>query len=626
MSKTFFKIVILTGIISGVLLCSCSSTKPVSAIKVLDFKGVTEVARGEKANLKWNFENADKVRITDLQRNYNPQDSISIAVDTTSNYRFLITRGIDTLQLLWKVYVIDTPDEISTGPVGANVKNEKPSFINSDYLRGVQSAKGSANMKSLKIMRYYYPFESRNVVRAYSLILDEFGNYISGLSEKESGFVTINAFSGCIDSPKNSPVTGFTENRIDESIPVDYIILLDNSSIASDYFPINNIIEKFVKSLSDDDRFGLYLFNQNFKEELPLTRADEIMKLSFLFKEKGLSAIFKSLKYSIDLLNKSSDNSRKKVIVTIAYSTDNASIIYDRNDIIDLAIDSDIPIYVLGIGNAVDSYSLSSLSTLSGGRYYPVEDAAIENIQLILNEILYAQKANYQFDIPVPASGNCDTKVANIEFVTYQNRIHDTLKFPDIRPRHEFKYMAVASFDERDTTVTDDYLEPISMLADVLNKNPDLSIELIGNTSIEGGDKYCYNLGLKRAQAVRRQLIISGADPSKIRVSSDGSNNPVYYIQESHWMQYYNRRTELRWLDPELLPYEIIAQISETETDALSKVEDWEDKGYRAYYERYLQNNIPVYRVKIWGYKDQKSAEKIAGKLTKEYGFQFVVR
>ncbi len=629
MNKTFLVSVIGMLSFGFVFLTGCSGAKPLTKIKTVDFKGVTQSMKGEKPVLKWNFENADKVKINGIQRNYNPVDSISVSADTTKIYNFIVIKENDTLNLVWRVFVDQPASGIETGKLTDIINQTKPSYINSNFLRGVQSNKSTTDVKALKIMRHYYPFESKNSIRAKALVLDEFGNYISGFGTKGTGFIELNGTTGCTGNIKNSPVTGFREfTAEDDSNGVDFALVLDNSSIAGDYFPIYEQIKTFLKGYSQDDRFALYNFNQNFKETISLKSSKEISDSEITgVKSGGLSAIFKSLKYSIEHLTTESDG-RKKVIVLVAYSTDNASIIYDRNDIIDLAISRDIPVYVIGVGNAVDSYSLSSVANLTGAKYYDVDENELDNISLIFNEIIFAQKSGYQFDVPVSAdqTGGCTIINANIEFVTVTSRCYDTLAFPTVRGRHEFNYMAVASFEFRDTVVSDEYLESAEILAGVLIQNPDLSVELIGNASIEGNDKFNYHLGLKRAQSVRKLLIQQGADPSKIRVRSDGSNNPVYYLQESQWMQYYNRRVEMRWLDPSLLPYEIVAQISETETDALGNVEKWEDLGYRSYYERYLQNNFPVYRVKIWGFSTTKDAEKTAKKLSGDYGVPFFVQ
>jgi outer membrane protein OmpA-like peptidoglycan-associated protein len=424
------------------------------------------------------------------------------------------------------------------------------------------------------------------------------------------------------------PVSGFVELKEVENQAVDFALLVDNSAIAGEYFPIYNQISSFVSAANKYDRFALYKFNQNFNEIIPLKLVNDISPDDIIAsKPSGLSSIYKSLKYAIEKLSKENVD-RTKAVILISYSYDNASIIYDRNDIIDLAISKNIPVYVIGVGNAVDSYSLSTLAHLSGARYYSVDESELENVSLILNEILFSQKSSYQFDVTIPAesSANCKSIKVNYEFITSASNANDTLIIPLTKERHEFNYMAVASFDVRDTVVLSEFDELLDLLTDVMKKNPAQSIELIGNSSIEGNNQYSYNLGLKRAQAVRKILINNGVNPSKIRIRSDGSNNPLYYLQELTWMQYYNRRVELRWLDPSLLPYEIIAQISDTETEALSFVENWEDKGLRSYYERYLINNIPVYRVKIWGYSTLAEAEKSAKKLSSDYGLKLVIQ
>jgi outer membrane protein OmpA-like peptidoglycan-associated protein len=628
MNKTFTKLFILIIFTSSALILGCSSTKPASKIIAAEFKGISQIKRGESASLKWKFENAQNVRIAEKQRNFSPEDSTSIKTDSSDSFTFVATNGADTLVIPWKIYVYDQIKDLETGPLSENTKNQKSSFINSKYLSGVKKYQSGSPLEYLKLMRYYYPFENKNLIRAKVLVLDEFGNYVSGYGTKESDFITMNAQIGCSDNFKSSPVTGFTEILPTHNEGVDFALILDNSSIAGDYFPIYDQIESFTHSLDSNDRFGLYSFNQNFKESISLRNSSLVSEM-VVKPEKcvGLSAIFKSLKNCIDIVSKDRE-SRQKAIVLIAYSTDNASIIYDRNDIIDLAKSKDIPVYVIGIGNAVDSYSLSSVANLSGARYYEIEESQINDLPLIFNEILFSQKSHYQFDITVPAeqTGGCSVIHTKMEFVTASTNSVDSLTIPAIRQRHEFNYMAVASFAQGDTVLTEDYHEPVLQLANILKKNPKLSIELIGNSSIEGNDKVSYTLGMKRVQQVRKLLIQLGADPSKIRIRSDGSNNPIYYLQDAAWMQYYNRRVELRWLDPELLPYEVIAQVNETETEALANVEKWEDRGYKAYYERFLQSNIPVYRVKLWGYANLQEAEKLAKKLTQDYGMTFVVQ
>ncbi len=628
MNKTFLKLVFLNLIISTLLFISCSSTNTISKITPTQFDGVSQIKSGESANLNWQFDNAKNVYIVEKNRNYDPIDSTNIKIDSSSVFTFVVTNDIDTLIIPWKIYVYEQVEKIETGLIPEKNKSLFTSYINSNYLKGIKKYQSGNSLKYLKIMNYIYPYKNKNIIRAKGLVLDEFGNFISGYGTQESDFISINAESACEDNFQTSLVTEFKEIEAKQDVGLDFVLLLDNSSIAGDFFPIYPQITYFVTSLGKNDRFALYSFNQNFKEIISLRHKKNINE-ELIKPDKfiGLSAIYKSLKKSIDKLCENNQESQK-VIVLIAYSTDNASIVYDRNDIIDLAKEKNIPIYVIGVGNAVDSYSLQNLANFSGAKYYEIEENQLNDLQNILNEILFAQKSYYQFDINIPDSeiNTCTQINSKIEFQTKNNKLKDSLIIPLIRQRHEFNYMALASFNYGDTIISSDYIESILNFALVLKKNPKLAIELIGNSSIEGNEQFSYNLAMKRAQHIRKILIQNGADPSKIRVRSDGANNPIYYLQESSWMQYYNRRVEIRWLDPELLPFEIIAQTFDTESEALLNVETWETRGYKAYYERYLQNNVPIYRVKLWGYAELSEAEKVVKKINKEFAIKSFVQ
>ena len=55
----------------------------------------------------------------------------------------------------------------------------------------------------------------------------------------------------------------------------------------------------------------------------------------------------------------------------------------------------------------------------------------------------------------------------------------------------------------------------------------DLTIKLEGNCDEWGSDEYNFALGLKRSESVKKSLIASGVDASKITMVSYGESNPV---------------------------------------------------------------------------------------------------
>ena len=629
MNKLFRILLSLISISLLLITGACSTPKPVE-IKPVYFPGFCEINKGDTAKINWQIENVEKVRVENLKRNYLPVDSIRVSPDTTTNYKFLAYKDKDTLKLNWLVVVKHNEDGIKSGPEARYTNSRQPSYIESNFFNGLISSSVSSGVKQLKIMNYNYQPLEGDSIHLTVLPLDDFGNYIVGLSNRASVTDIWSTNIVCNDLSQNSQSNKFYEHSLDSSKPVDIAICLDNSVIAGDYYPIFDQIKEFAKFDYVNDRIHFRSFNQNQLTSISLQSADkfyDFMKDIKLEKASGLSSIYKNVYSCLSYIN-SFKAENNQILILIAYSTDNSSIIYDRNDVIELAVKLKVPIYVIAVGNAVDSYSLRYLSEFTGAKYYEIEESDVSKISNILSEITFAQKAHYDLTLYQPSEYNkiCNNAKLYAKLNIGDKSATDSANIRFYKERQFFKYQSVASFEYRDTIPDSQFHETINSLAMILQTNTDKSVELIGNSSIEGTNEESLNLGLRRAQAVRKLLIENGANPAQIRVRTDGANNPVYYMQETTWMQYYNRRVEIRWLDPNLLPFEIIAQTEESEADALKNVESWEDKGYRAYYERYLQNNIPIYRVKIWGFKTVEEAEKTASTLSKKYNMPLSVQ
>lgn len=69
--------------------------------------------------------------------------------------------------------------------------------------------------------------------------------------------------------------------------------------------------------------------------------------------------------------------------------------------------------------------------------------------------------------------------------------------------------------------------EGLSDLAALLDANPDVGLTLSGHTDLVGPDGYNYDLGDRRAEAVRSGLLDHGVDPGRLRVQSFGKDSPL---------------------------------------------------------------------------------------------------
>jgi len=100
-------------------------------------------------------------------------------------------------------------------------------------------------------------------------------------------------------------------------------------------------------------------------------------------------------------------------------------------------------------------------------------------------------------------------------------------------------------FDEYD--VKDEYRDLVREHAQYLRDRDDLQVRLEGHTDERGSREYNVGLGDRRAQAVKRMLVLHGVSEDQIRTVSYGEERPaVDESNESAWAQ--NRRVELDYI------------------------------------------------------------------------------
>jgi len=102
----------------------------------------------------------------------------------------------------------------------------------------------------------------------------------------------------------------------------------------------------------------------------------------------------------------------------------------------------------------------------------------------------------------------------------------------------------VIYFDFDKSDIKPEYNDIITAHARALTAHPDLKIKLEGNTDERGTREYNIGLGERRAQAVRRALMLQGVTDSQVTTVSYGSERPaVEGDDEAAWAK--NRRVEM---------------------------------------------------------------------------------
>lgn len=593
------------------MIVSCTTGIQVEAV---NFAGKSEIVSGEDAVFDWEFINADKVRIDGVPGKQGPVGTMRMNVERSRSVNFTVydEYGDSVAVFPWEIIVSDPENSFL---------DLKTSEKTSPYLQGMILKGKNSEPARLKLMKTFYP-QAGNEFMTRFLVFDENGNYIPGI-EFDKAALKLN--SDCQDGSKITVKPGIVrENWENDPANRTHIaIAIDNSAAARNNKLIISNLTELAQEYKLNDMFSLVYFNQNSSELLPVSEKsgtaanfDNVL----LPEPSGFNSLYRS---SVKLLSDMNEDSNPvSALVLITSFADNSSILYDASDLSELAREYGVPVYIVAVGNSYNSYELKYVTDFTGGRLYEIDNDEIQYIKNILLEIIFSQKSYYESRFSVK---NSDLNCADGEFELNMSdkgiSVSDFIRFVSDTQMQYSDYQAVAGFAFKTSALDTNYYPVMNLLSQAINLNTEKGyvVELVGHTGIEGNDEFCNRLSLERAQEVREYLIKNNVDPKYIRIRAEGNNLPVFYLEENQWQAEFNRRVEVRWLRPEQLPYEIIAQEAVSEETALSFVTDWENKGYRAYYERSLRNREPVYIVNIWGWKSEEEAVKTAAELMKLY-------
>jgi peptidoglycan-associated lipoprotein len=102
-------------------------------------------------------------------------------------------------------------------------------------------------------------------------------------------------------------------------------------------------------------------------------------------------------------------------------------------------------------------------------------------------------------------------------------------------------------FDFDKSEIKAEYADIVTAAAHNLTASPGLKLKLEGNTDNRGTREYNIGLGERRAQAVRRALMLQGVAESQVTTVSFGAERPAAEgDDESAWAK--NRRVEVVYL------------------------------------------------------------------------------
>jgi outer membrane protein OmpA-like peptidoglycan-associated protein len=110
--------------------------------------------------------------------------------------------------------------------------------------------------------------------------------------------------------------------------------------------------------------------------------------------------------------------------------------------------------------------------------------------------------------------------------------------------------VAYATFFDLDKDIIKrEFLPHIQKAAQVLINHPDILVTLVGHCDSSGSDEYNLALGLRRAEAIKRELVAQGVEETRLNVETKGEFEPI--ADNYSWSgRSKNRRVEIQVTQP----------------------------------------------------------------------------
>lgn len=605
-----------------ILIISCSTPK----ILVQNISGYQEVPIGDTAKVFWDFLNAKYVKITGDNRLFAPKDSINFIVYNSVRLDIIAYQS-EQDSLTQYVYVVASSDKtlpeaqkVQRGPNLIpnllELKSEEPS----EYFIGFSHSPFNL-VSQLKILRTKFN-SAKDSIKLDFIILDKNGNLIYDL-RKFSGNISLDIYQGCTSAELFRRTMEFPFELLNtRKINVHFLI---EKNLLNAFTNFKDDLIDAVKYLANDDGFSLSIFGVELEHLIQLQNFHKAywqIKNSSFNMNIELTATFKSL---IELIDKIPDDSNT-ILIFFGKSNDNSSLIYTYDEVIKKANEKNISIHSIIFGNECRPTLFQYISKRTFGGFYHLLWSQPKEISKVISEIILSNKYYYSITFPNQfKEKKCKEIFFKILARQGLNQIYNTYSFPVTDKTFYTDFQAISVYKFLDTNVSRDYFPILLQLANLLKNHPEVSVELIGNASFDEIPYQPDSLSFSRANNVRKELITLGVNPNQITIKARGTTKPLFQIEDNELTKILNRRTEIRWLHPSVLPYTIVVNTLESEELAEKEISIWEKRGFKAYYDRIFTKGEVAYRVILWGYSDFKTAKKTARAITKKFGIQTLI-
>ncbi len=522
------------------------------------FNVPSEAIVGVPNTIQWKVDKPFVVRIEGIGSNLANIGTMEIVPFVEVKYRLIASNpkggDVDTLEKFMKVV-------------------KRRTFVNKVVDVKDMNKNDELNFEIFAIDESKYPDE----VKLYIMAVDKHGNFIKGLTNysKKKQKKLIKELVD-ISSGKKQKIKDFTFKEFQENIsyPYDISLALDYSgSMYGQVSDLEKAVETFVKNKDDNDHVAVSRFDHRFINisDLETNKDSLLQRLSKNGMDSlgGGTALYAGGDFAMQA-NKGSKNN--KVLILFTDGMENSSMTYysqyafSATTLAKKAKMAGVTIHVIGYGSGVNNNVLQKLAYTTGGNFYKLQSAG--DINAVFRELPIIFKHFYVVTYkPVVKKGKHSVKMVynNLQgqYVSVQTnyQVGDDFTISEVMPGYEDTYwvkaaqsvnkspisvpQAIAFFDFNKTDLKNRYKKSLETYITFLNSDKNSSIIIMGHTDMKGTDKYCEELGLKRAETIKKYFESKGIDGSRVHTFSYGKSEPIWYPEDAKWKADENRRIEL---------------------------------------------------------------------------------
>ncbi|MDO4941593.1 MAG: VWA domain-containing protein [Lachnospiraceae bacterium] len=182
-------------------------------------------------------------------------------------------------------------------------------------------------------------------------------------------------------------------SQMDQKEGLNTAIVADvSASMGSNLGLAQTAMSNFVSSMqfNVNDKAALYSFADSVYREQFFTDNESTLKSAINGLNMGnMTALYDAIVYSIsDIVVEDG----AKCVIAFTDGMENNSV-SSKSYVIEKAKQYDIPVYIIGIGNGVDTSDLTDIANQTGGAYWNISN--VSSMDQVYNEIYQAQKAMY---------------------------------------------------------------------------------------------------------------------------------------------------------------------------------------------------------------------------------------